>query len=147
LHNWLLEVDGLDKKWQDGVPSYWEASADQDTDDKTTTSGTGAGTVCPDAVLRLQHPVQHRNYDFSAMGIGNDVLPIDIADEAADNWSENEENDIGGVRNGNGEAPQKVRYMKLADFRQKLVMHFNIAFHKNELQWPRQLTRYKPSNC
>jgi hypothetical protein len=139
LQNWLLEVDGLDEKWQDGVPSYWEASADQDTDEETTTSGTGAGTVCPDAVLRLQHPVQHRNYDFSGMGIGNDVLPIDKADEAADNWSENEENDVGGVRNGNGEAPQKVRYMKLADFRQKLVMHFNIALHKNELQWPRQL--------
>ncbi|KAG7343056.1 hypothetical protein IV203_021001 [Nitzschia inconspicua] len=24
LHNMLLEVDGLDEKWQDGVPSHWE---------------------------------------------------------------------------------------------------------------------------
>jgi hypothetical protein len=52
LHNWQLEVDGLDEKWQDGVASYLEAS-DQDTDDNTATSGTGTGAaaVCPDAVL------------------------------------------------------------------------------------------------
>ena len=24
LHNWLLNVDGLDKQWENGVPSVWE---------------------------------------------------------------------------------------------------------------------------
>jgi Plant transposon protein len=24
LHNWLLNVDGLDKQWENGVPSIWE---------------------------------------------------------------------------------------------------------------------------
>ena len=23
-HNWLLEIDGLDEKWESGVPSDWE---------------------------------------------------------------------------------------------------------------------------
>jgi hypothetical protein len=29
LHNWLLEVDGLDKAWQNGVPSEWEGELGQ----------------------------------------------------------------------------------------------------------------------
>ena len=26
LHNWLLNVDGLDKHWENGVRSIWEGS-------------------------------------------------------------------------------------------------------------------------
>ena len=136
LHNWLLEVDGLDERWQDGVASDWEVSNEDTDDDVTSTSDT------PGALLRLRHPVRQRNYnDTSGMGPGDDVLLTENVLEEAYDCSEI----VVGVNDGNvGLSMQKVRNMTLIEFRQKLVTHFNIAFQKNELQWPRQLTRYAP---
>ena len=40
---------------------------------------------------------------------------------------------------------RRLRSMTLTEFREKLVMHFNIAYQKNEVQWPRRLKLYRPS--
>ena len=51
LHNWLLEIDGLDEHWENGVPSSWEGE-----------SGQFLAGDTPFAINRL--------YDTSAMGAG-----------------------------------------------------------------------------
>ncbi|KAG7345430.1 DDE superfamily endonuclease [Nitzschia inconspicua] len=61
LHNMLLEVDGLDEKWQDGVPSHWEGDG-----------GNHDATDVRFAISRINNPGRTRNYDPSAMGPGND---------------------------------------------------------------------------
>ena len=75
------------------------------------------------------------------MGPGNDAVLMDIPDDNCDD----DECDHGqGEYSDNEDTPRRVRSMRLDHFRQKLVVHFNIAFHKNELQWPRQLARHEP---
>jgi hypothetical protein len=115
LHNWLLEVDGLDERWQDGVASDWEVSNEDTDDDVTSTSDTHG------ALLRLRHPVRQRNYnDTSGMGPGDDVLLTENVLEEAYDCSET----VVGVNDGNvGLSMQKVRNMTLIEFRQKLVTH------------------------
>ena len=34
-----------------------------------------------------------------------------------------------------------VRNLSLNYFRKKLIRHFNIAFHKQEVEWPRRLKK------
>ena len=134
LHNWLLEVNGLDERWQDGVPSNWEVSNEYTNGDMTTISDI------PGALLRLQYPVQHRNYnDTSRMCPGDDV-PQSIQEDVRENEGEEEYSEtVIGVNDGNGDlsSARKVRSMEFVEFCQKLVTHFNIAFQRNELQWPR----------
>lgn len=147
LHNWLLEIDGLDDEWQAGVAGYWEQETPTEDDcdyDDTTLTG-GASTLCPDAVWRLRHPTERRNYDSSGMGPGEDVMHDDAC---VDTYiDDSESTSTGGIDDnnaGNVDTPILVRNLKLHDFRQKLVTHFDIAFKKNELQWPRRLTRCQP---
>ncbi len=74
------------------------------------------------------------------MGPGNDAVLTDISD---DNCND-DECDGGHEECGDNDMPRRVQSNRIDHFRQKLVVHFNIAFHKNELRWPRQLARHKP---
>ena len=67
LHNWLLEVDGLDDEWQGGVRSDWESELGlHDMDDATR-------FVPPAALARLNaRQLSARHYDMSGMGPGED---------------------------------------------------------------------------
>ncbi len=144
LHNWLLEIDGLDNEWQAGVPGYWEQATPTEDDDDDTTALTAASTSCPDAIWRLRHPIERRNYDSSGMGPGEDVMQDDVyMDTCINNF---EGTITGSIDNdaGNLDTPILVRHLKLHEFRKKLVTHFDIAFKKNELQWPRRLIRCQP---
>ena len=82
------------------------------------------------------------------MGPGEDVMHDNAYTETyidgfESTSTESINNDVGNV-----DTPIKVRNLKLHDFRQKLVTHFDIAFEKNELLWPRRgLTRCQaPAN-
>ena len=48
LHNWLLNEDGLDKAWEDGVPSDWEGHLGlQDIQDaEHHIPDTSQGVIC-----------------------------------------------------------------------------------------------------
>ena len=65
LHNWLLDVDGMDNAWVKGMHvSDWQGRAGElDTAD------------LPMAVRNLHssNPILDRHYDLSGMGRGNDV--------------------------------------------------------------------------
>jgi hypothetical protein len=55
LHNWLLEVDGLDKRWESGVASDWEGELGEHDEEDV-----------PNAIQNLTN-------DMSGMSFGNDV--------------------------------------------------------------------------
>ncbi|KAG7342192.1 DDE superfamily endonuclease [Nitzschia inconspicua] len=118
LHNWLLEVDGLDKSWNSGVPSEWQGDLGKHDDCDVR--------YIPRPIRRLLSPQQRRNYDTSGMGIGGDMMK-----------EQNHEvvpNIVERVSHSNGE--MVVRKMSMQQFRSKLVEHFDIAFKKRELSWP-----------
>ena len=122
LHNWLLEVDGLDKKWSQGVPSDYEGSM-----------GQHEQRDVPLAIQRLNAPSIIRAYDTTAMHGSTDVnLPegedLDVADDF--------------TTDSNGAIP--VRSLTMETFRNRLVVHFDICYRKNLLKWPRRLKTCDP---
>ena len=71
LHNMLLEVDGLSKKWDQGVSSDWETMDDHDEE-------------LPNAIRKLMNPSSVRITDLSGNGYGNDydrIIDDDDDDE------------------------------------------------------------------
>ena len=68
LHNWLLEIDGLNGQWRGGVPlSNWEGElGGLDFD--------GLPSAIPNAIARLSANLDLCNYDESGMGPGEDVV-------------------------------------------------------------------------
>ena len=118
LHNWLLEIDGLDDKWDEGVPSSWEGEAGEHDPDELGRIG---------AISRLHNPSEARSFDASGMGPGGDR---DIEEGLA------EAEDIGLELPITPDGGRLVRSMTGRAFRSKLVTHFHIAFTKRELQWP-----------
>ena len=131
LHNWLLEIDGLDERWGDGVASEWEGSlGDHDVNEISR------------AVLNLHNPVDVRNYDLIGLGVGSDVhFPHDDDNSIVMMETEvlcNDEVPMSGVvQQLHPRRVQSVRLLTLNDFRSRLIVHFNIAFQKNEVRWPR----------
>ena len=116
LHNMLLEVDGLATKWREGVPSYWEDKVD----DMST---------LPFALRCLARASGKTSFDLSGMGRGNDIdanMPVP---------GNNDEHNVSDTNQGTEEAIS-VKDMSYNSFRAKLVRHFNIAFHFNEVKWP-----------
>lgn len=113
LHNWLLEIDGLDKPW-DGVnvTSEWESEF-----------GGLEEIDAPMAMRNLLSPAQIREYDTSTIGgvthDDEDYDDEDVADAVTDE----------GVIN--------VRSLSLDYFRSKLIEHFDIKFKQGEIVWPR----------
>ena len=114
LHNMLLEVDGLAKKWDQGVRSDYELEPDTREN-------------LPFALKRLATPGGKSQFDISNMGYGNDVIRSQHIDVVEDNSL---------VTDNSNEGAVAVRNMSYKVFRDKLIRHFNIAFAKKELTWP-----------
>jgi len=72
LHNWLLEVDGLNKRWADGVPSDWEGDMglhnSMDVQNNQHDANTGEESI-DDSIDSVD---ECRRYDASGMGLGSD---------------------------------------------------------------------------
>lgn len=120
-------IDGLDSKWESGVPSDWEGSLGQheDRDIQNIIS-----------LHRLNNPEEARNYDTSGVGAGTDR---DTNDDDNEEFVDNEPSII----NGNIQEEERfentcidVRKLPFHYFRSKLVTHFDIAYKKGEVRWP-----------
>jgi hypothetical protein len=111
LHNWLLEVDGLDQPWDGSLGQFDSEDCD-----------------LPSALGRLTSPAQARTYDTSGNGRGDDgddgVLEVD------EEVLEAETEDGQGVRH--------IRKMPMKLFRLKLIEHFMILRQRGHLKWPRK---------
>ena len=90
----------------------------------------------PKALKRLAHPDQYQNYDLAGVGYGNDVIRTRFDQVCVNEYTPIE-------TSSNQSTPIPVNSLTLDEFRNKLVTHFNIAFQKNELKWPRRLKDYE----
>jgi DDE superfamily endonuclease len=132
MHNMLLEADGLDEHWKDGIPTDWEGSG-----------GAFGQQDVPAAIQRQFNEIERcdflaGNLDFSGMGPGVDVSADGLVDQRRNRTMaldrEYESNTQAGDDDGDGFV--RVSELTLKKFRSCLVNHFNIAFKKNLVQWP-----------
>ncbi len=103
LHNWLLDIDGLTGEWRDGVPvSDWEGRLGEHDDNECISDRV------PNAISRLHHNLNFRNYDLSGMGPGSDIImttqdaaldEYDVDDDDSDSQEVMEKDDVKIVRN------------------------------------------------
>ena len=143
LHNWLLEIDELDRQWKDNAESEWEDaigevknSEDEDDDDidrncdevtiGSSTVAAGADDV-PAAVHRLLNPIFRRDGVISHENVVDD-------DESDESEMDDEDEEEAEVETVSGITP--VRSLSLHFFRSKLITHFAIALKRNEVVWP-----------
>jgi hypothetical protein len=116
LHNMLLEIDGLEEGWENGVSSSWEGEL-------------GQHDASVSALARLLTPEQFATHDHSGMGVGTD---------APDQDEENVNASHKGLSYSAGDT-QQVRVVRDLDFnffRGRLVEHFDIMFQEGTVQWP-----------
>ena len=122
LHNWLLEIDGLDQPW-DGVNAT--------TSEWTGDLGELDPTDVPLALRRIMTPADIRSFDSSRVGRTATTAAATVVSEDEDTNSDTENDGI-------SEEVRKVRHLSLDYFRSKLVEHFNIKFDRNEIVWPKR---------
>ncbi|KAI2500765.1 Plant transposon protein [Fragilaria crotonensis] len=146
LHNMLLDVDGLNKAWKNGVRSHWEMESGEFRDEEI-----------PFAVRRLivdpngTDEFRLRHYDASRFGFQRSPRPDSDNEEDNEtddncvgnrnrnrNWNENQ---IRSLRIQSGTPVNKLNFFQ---FRALLVENFNVQFHKKSLQWPKRLARASP---
>lgn len=137
LHNMLLDVDGLSKSWKNGVPSRWELQC-----------GEFEINEIPFAIQQLVNPTDSeefrlQQYDRSRFGYQSPSL---ISDNEEEDDDSNNGNHIPIQRRQEGriESGTAVNELNFFQFRSLLVDHFNIQFHKNNVQWPRRLACSMP---
>ena len=120
LHNWLLEVDGLNDRWG----SEWQGGM-----------GDVEADELPQSVRTLlsQYNIT-ANYDGSGMGIGNDRHEDEGGRSNADH--DDDGSFVGSLQQTNDGAII-VRKLSMHQFRERLIRHFEIAFMKKEIQWPK----------
>jgi hypothetical protein len=136
LHNWLLEVDGLDAQWSDGVPSDWENElGEHDIEDIQQIR----------AIERLLNPGEARDYDTSGHGAGHDRIPDDEQSDQRNNEEEDGMYSIVEEPNDDRNGFILVRQMTFETFRSKLVTHFDIAFKRREIKWPKRNRQVQPT--
>ena len=126
LHNFLLDVDGLSHKWEEGVPSSFETEA-----------GEFADEDIPAAIRRLVDPTGiegHRLRTFDSSQFGYQSRDDD--DDIENGTNPRNTNQLPLIRSGTS-----VKSIEFNQFRAMLIDHFNIAFHENKLKWPTRFAK------
>jgi hypothetical protein len=123
LHNCLLEIDGLDQKWEDGVDCDWVVDPDRkgdDDDDDEFDDENSDHANSSDVNEHRNHSAEYeeRNDDYKKNDGRAAKAPTKIST-------------VGPV--------QVVRNLSLKEFRKRLVIHFVIACSRNEVKWPSRL--------
>jgi hypothetical protein len=125
LHNWLLEIDGLDDEWERGVPSEWEGNlGNHHLNDPLTAEFFALHRLAsPQSV-----PGGDGNYELCSNGYrrghddsNNRSLPATSCQTIANEETRN-------VR--------RVWKLSLPFFRGKLIEHFDILWRQNKIEWP-----------
>jgi hypothetical protein len=134
IHNWLLDVDGLDKQWEDGVPSDWEGQLG--CHDLTDTV-----QYIPDPLRRIMSRNELAQYDLSGMGYYGNRTHHQLEPQEQNNNTERQQREVAAQQNHINRTTKVVKDLSLAYFRSKLIKHFDIAFHRQEIQWPGRRNR------
>ena len=130
LHNLLLDTDGLDQQWENGVPSSWEG-------DEGLLDMEDVERHVPFAIRRCLCPNSNQEFDSALIGRGNDFTLDE--DEYGSEDEEDEQMEPYAATDG-----YVVRLMNRDVFRSKLVEHFDILFQQRKIEWPSRLSRYTP---
>jgi hypothetical protein len=138
LHNWLLNVDGLNVRWNSGVPSDWEGELGQHDHRDVLRHAV------PNAIRNLQSPAELRRYDGSGLGVGV-TYGNDVDDEILMRNATNAVYELGEIDTDGMDTPQDtggvriVRKLSQEYFRKRLVEHFDICWRRNDIVWPRRM--------
>ena len=123
MRSWLLEVDGLDEEWEQGVPSImWQGESGNFEDDDMASEQARASH-------RLRTGSSTRNCNVSGMGLGNDIL---FVNNDAPPHLEMDEPAVGSSN------VRVVRGLNQSCLRRKLIQRFDILWQRNKIQWPKQ---------
>ena len=122
LHNILLEVDGLDERWEDGVPSDWEGELGENNADEMA-------RFAPFAIQRLQDPESFGSRSHEQAS----ALPRPLCGGGDDESQASE----GLGANADETGRIYVNSLSYSDFRERLVNHFDILWRKHRIVWPR----------
>lgn len=146
LHNWLLEIDGLDTEWRHGVPSDWEGAIGNEV------PIAQGNHILPDAIRRLLNPVAQRT---TGIGDQQELSVLQQGEHSSEELElQQQQHQLSASMTHAFGEPRPVptvisgvkivRNLSLPFFQSKLVRHFDIAFRRNEIQWPRHLARKHP---
>ena len=128
----LLEIDGLNKGWDQGyTTSDWEG-------DLGNIDEEDLDAYVPFAMRRLHNPAGSRNYDTSGMGRGDDSDQED--DDSEPEQEDSEPNQEDGAPD-QVVGPRIVRHLTQDFFRARLIEHFDILWNKNQVVWPRSVKK------
>jgi hypothetical protein len=140
LHNWLLEADGLDSNWENGVQQSAYCGPLGQFDPADPASQTAF------AAYRLQNPAAARNFDLSGMSPGDDAFTTAQEEQEEEAPTEEAESEEGEAPSGEtGTATRVVRKLKLSYFRERLIEHFDILWRQQKIVWPRRHRSLVPS--
>jgi hypothetical protein len=139
LHNFLLEEDGLDKEWENGVRSDWEGSLGYHNAYDVVNHATRNFPLG-----RLQTNNQRRRYDASGVGRGSDGDAD--APDLGSNDDNNDENIVAEDPPVGSDGIRYVRKLSMDYFRKRLVEHFDILYQRNEIKWPSRLGMPQPNS-
>ncbi len=113
LHNWLLEVDGLDREWEGSICLY---------------DARDVLHHIPFALERLQEGWDPQTYDGTSMAPSDDRQRVQVGME---------------TNRADMKAPlsscRTVRSLSLNTFCAKLIDHFDNMFKWHQLVWPQRL--------
>jgi hypothetical protein len=134
LHNWLLDIDGMNEIWVGGVHmvvSDWEGKL-------ACFDWEGVSADIPNAVACLSVNQNACNYDSSGVGPGNDVIG-----ETRSLLTRELDNDVVFTNQISliEDRVRSVQNLSLAVFRKLLVNHFAILFSQNKIVWPKRIQR------
>ena len=126
LHNFLLEEDGLDERWDAAKYLYSDGAHDE----RDVHHYLGA---------RDHRQMLQGMYDFDNSGMGAGEEDGDTPLESV--TEEVYEGDMMDVGDGDLMDTEEdnvilVRHMKLADFKSRLIENFDILWRRNEVVWP-----------
>ena len=123
LHNWLLEIDGLNADWS-GVSmpvNDWEGNLGD-------CKMVGINVTIPWLLARLSQRLDPRTLDLLGMG-----PEIDVCEQRLD------PNELNDVNPAGVNGVKSVNNMSFKVFCRKLVNHFKLLFARNEIQSNRDL--------
>jgi hypothetical protein len=127
LHNMLLEIDGLDKRWESGIPSDWEGNLGM-----FETADVQAHV--PFAIRRLMAN-SLQTYDATTNHGDDDEVEVHLADERDPNEDVPlAQATVNGIR--------IVRHLSLKFFKGRLIEHFDIQWGRNKIEWPSRLPNH-----
>jgi DDE superfamily endonuclease len=119
LHNMLLEVDGMDKEWN----SEWDGVLGKNDPREME-------RMAPFAIRRLQNPQQFGSREHELQSRWpSPLIPQDEDDSDDDSVGRGLQRDQDGTI--------LINSLSYTEFRQLLVVHFDILSRQNKIVWPR----------